>query len=111
VSSIATLLGITWDGADQGRFRLHPHAAKMAATKGFSERDVLDAANNPTHTYENGRYAGQMRHVRGNLCVIVDPIRRVIVTVYANTVETALRGDQADRDALQYGRSLAVAGV
>ena len=88
---------------------IHPHATRAAESKGFSIEDVLAAANNPSITYANGRYPGQMRHIRGGIVAVVEPATSTIVTVYANVKETALRTDQTDRDARRYGRTLVAA--
>lgn len=85
-------------------YSLHPHAARQATSKGWSHSEVLEAANAPHTTYENRRYPGQMRHIRGDLVAIVDPERKQVVTVYKNITETDLRPDQRDADAQRYGR-------
>lgn len=72
--------------------------------KGFAHSDVLDAANNPAHTYPNGRYEGQMRHVKNGIVAVVEPDSKTVRTVYADQVETDLRPDQKDDDALAYSR-------
>ena len=61
---------------------------------------VMAAANNPTVTYANGRFPGQVRRIRGNIVVITAGTR--VVTFYANIVETDIRADQTDADALAY---------
>lgn len=94
MSSVADLLGIVWDGAGARRHTLSVHARRQCAAKGISERDVLAAADSPAHSYPNGRVPGQMRHVRGGVCAVVDPATLLVVTVYANVVETDLREDQ-----------------
>ena len=106
MTSIADLLGVDWSGAGE-TYSLHPHAAKQAREKGFDLDAVLSAANQPAHTYPNGRYAGQMRHVRAGIVAVVDPKRRLVITVYTDQRETALRTDQHDRDAIAYGRRIA----
>lgn len=83
---------------------LTPHAAKQATAKGWSPDDLLSAAREPHTTYENGRYPGQMRHIRGNLVAVVDPASKKVITAYENVTETDLRPDQTDRDAQNYGR-------
>lgn len=112
MASIAEHLGITWEPftappATQTGYTLGLHADRQVATKGFDRAAVLDAANNPAHTYENGRYPGQMRHIRGSICAVVDPATREIVTVYLNVTPTALRADQArNRDTEQRADAL-----
>jgi len=106
MASIADLLGVQWQGASgSSTFSLHPHAAKQATMKGLDHAAVLDAANNPHHTYPNGRYPGQIRHIRNGIVAVVDPSRQQVITVYEDQRETALRPDQRDADALRYGRN------
>ena len=105
MTSIADLLGVQWNGANGGaQYSLHPHAAKQATMKGFDHNAVLAAANDPAHTYPNGRYQGQMRHIRDGIVAVVDPSRSQVVTVYQDQEKTALRADQKDADARAYGR-------
>lgn len=75
-------------------FTLSGHAAQQARAKGWTEDDVLSAANDPHVTYDNGRYPGQKRHIRGDLVAVVHPESQKVVTVYKNVVETPLRPDQ-----------------
>lgn len=84
-------------------FTLSGHAAQQARAKGWSHSDVLAAANDPHTTYENGRYPGQMRHIRNDLVAVVHPESKTVVTVYQNVTETDLRPDQKDADARRYG--------
>jgi hypothetical protein len=111
MASIADLLGIEWTPLTEPIpapvYRLGYHAQQQVRAKEFDRQAVLDAANNPSHTYENGRYAGQMRHIRGNICAVVDPATCEIVTVYANVEVTSLRTDQRrDRDRAQRADAL-----
>lgn len=110
MASIADLLGVQW-AAPTADYSLHPHAARQATSKGIAHEDVLAAANAPSHTYENRRFPGQMRHIKDGLVAVVDPSRRQIVTVYKDQEETALRPDQKDSDALAYGRKKNARGV
>jgi hypothetical protein len=111
VASVAELLGVQWDhaatGGDSGTYRLHPHAARQATEKGFDHSAVLDAANDPAHSYPNGRYPGQMRHIKNGIVAVVDPAKQHVITVYEDRTETALRPDQKDADAQAYGRKRA----
>jgi hypothetical protein len=109
MTSVASLLGIEWAPGETETYRLNTHAAKQAAAKGFSQADVLSAANDPHHTYDNGRYVGQKRHVRAGIVAVVDPVRRVVITVYQDQCLTPVRSDQMDADALRYGRSVGAA--
>lgn len=88
-------------------FRVTRHAEAQAEAKGFDMAAVIRAAVDPSITYANGRYAGQMRHIRDGIVAVVDVRSRTIVTVYANVTETALRADQTDADAVRYGTRLA----
>ena len=102
MADVATLLGITWERQAPRDFTLLPHARKMASSKGFTESEVLAAANHPTVAYESLRYPGQRRHISGRICAVVDPARKVVITAYLNTEKTALRTDQIDADALAF---------
>lgn len=117
MASIADLLGIAWDtpAEDTGTavqatsYTLSWHARQQCASKGISEAAVLAAANSPAHTYPNGRYPGQWRHVLGDVCAVVDPAKAQVITIYANVTETDLREDQRTgdnaADALAYERT------
>lgn len=74
--------------------QLTRHCREQAAAKGYTEAQVLDAANNPTTTYESRNHPGQHRHIKGDLCVVVDRARRQVITLYVNVEKTALRPDQ-----------------
>jgi hypothetical protein len=104
MATIAETLGITWSASveEAPEYRLTWHAQQQAAAKGWSSEDVLRAATNPLHTYPSGRVPGQVRHVRGDLVVVIDPVDRRVVTVYQDVAETAVRADQTDADALRY---------
>jgi hypothetical protein len=65
-------------------------------------RRVGHAANLPSVTYPNGRVPGQMRHIKDGMVAVVDPKSQKIITFYENVVETDLRPDQTDKDALTY---------
>lgn len=92
-------------------YTLHPHALKQASLKGISTNSVLQAANHPTITYENRRFEGQRRHIRDDVVAVVDEARSLVITVYRNVVETDLRADQTDSDALKYGKRRALQTV
>lgn len=83
-------------------FTLTAHAIKQANEKGFPVEAVLSAADFPGITYDNGRFPGQRRHIRGDIVAVVDPVKQTVITVYKNVVETDLRPDQKDRDAKRY---------
>lgn len=86
-------------------FTLSKHAARQAAEKGWTRTQVLQAANKPHITYDNGRYPGQKRHIRDDLVAVVHPESKQVLTVYKNVTETDLRPDQTDADAQRYGRN------
>lgn len=89
--------------SDREGFTLSGHAAQQARAKGWTEDQVLHAANNPSITYDNGRFPGQKRHIHGDLVAVVHPDSQKVVTVYQNVAETDLRPDQSDEDAKRYG--------
>jgi hypothetical protein len=104
MTTIAESLGITWTSSveEAPEYRLTYHAQQQAAAKGWTSEDVLLAANSPLHTYPSGRVPGQVRHIRGDLVAIVDPVERRVVTVYQDVEETVLRRDQKDEAARRY---------
>lgn len=106
MATIAECLGIAWKASveEAPAYRLTYHAQQQAAAKGWTSEDVLLAANSPLHTYPSGRVPGQVRHVRGDLVAIVDPVERRVVTVYQDVAETAVRKDQTDADAHRYSQ-------
>lgn len=109
--SIADMLGVQWNrGEGDGEYHLHPHATKQATLKGINPAHVLHAANDPKHTYDNGRYPGQKRHVRDGIVAVVDPARKEVLTVYKDQEETAIRPDQTDKDARRYAKNRATVG-
>lgn len=75
---------------------------QVCPRKGFSEAQVLDAANNWQVRYPSNRVPGQYRHISGEVVAVVDPIKRQVVTAYENVRETDLRPDQTDDDARAY---------
>lgn len=83
-------------------YTLSGHAAQQARAKGWTEDQVIHAANNPSIAYDNGRYPGQRRHIHGDVVAVVHPESQKIVTVYQNVKETDLRPDQNDSDAQRY---------
>uniref|UniRef100_A0AAU3I9W4 DUF4258 domain-containing protein n=1 Tax=Streptomyces sp. NBC_01393 TaxID=2903851 RepID=A0AAU3I9W4_9ACTN len=104
MTTIAEALGISWQNLpdEAPEYRLTYHAQQQALAKGWSAQEILEAANNPQHTYPSGRVPGQMRHIRGDIVTVIDPVARRIVTVYRDVAETRLRTDQTDRDARRY---------
>lgn len=87
------------------QYRITHHAARQAAVKGFAIDAVIRAAQSPSITYPSGkRHPGQVRHIRDGIVAVVDPVTATVVTVYENVRETALRPDQRDPVALEYGR-------
>jgi len=87
-------------------YSLQPHAKRQAEEKGFSFLAVLEAANNPSISYESLRFPGQLRRIRGGIVTVCDPATKKIITVYENCKETGLRADQTDHDARSYGARL-----
>jgi hypothetical protein len=105
MATIAEALGIKWAPiTEQPTYRLTYHAQKQAAAKGWTSEDILLAAEQPLHTYPSGRVPGQVRHVRGDLVAVVDPVAHRVITVYRDVAETDVREDQTDADAQRYSR-------
>lgn len=70
------------------------HAERQAVEKGFSFEEIIAAAYEPEITYESYRHPGQRKHIRGTLCVVIDPAQEKVITVFLHLVETDLRPDQ-----------------
>lgn len=83
-------------------YLLTRHASSKVESSGMTIAEILEAANRPTVTYPNGRYPGQVRHIRGDVVTTVDPSTQRVITFYRNVVETDLREDQTDADAKRY---------
>jgi hypothetical protein len=88
--------------AETEGFTLSGHAQQQIRAKGWSEDQVLHAANNPSITYDNGRFPGQKRHIHGDIVAVVHPESQKVITAYRNVEETDLRTDQTDPDAQRY---------
>jgi hypothetical protein len=76
------------------------HALSKIGEDTDLHKAVFLAATEPTVRYESRRNGGGMRHVRGDVVAIVD--RGAVITFYRNVVETPLRADQTDADALAH---------
>lgn len=76
------------------------HALSKIGTDADLHKAVFLAATEPSTTYASRRNGGGMRHVRGDVVAIVD--RGAVITFYRNVVETPLRPDQTDADALAH---------
>jgi hypothetical protein len=88
-----------------GGWHLSAHVVKQARDKGVDLAAVAECVDNPSTSYPSGRYPGQERRIRGDICVVVDPAAKKAITVYLDRVETDLRKDQRnDSDALEYER-------
>lgn len=88
-----------------GGYTLSAHLVKQAKQKGVAYQDLVDCVDFPSTTYESHRYPGQVKHIRGDICVAVDPADRRAITVFLDRVETDLRRDQrSDVDAQEWDR-------
>lgn len=85
-------------------FKMSRHCAEKVVSAGISADAISEAYSNPDTTYPSHRYPNQEKRIGAGLCLCVDRTTGVIVTVFQHKVETALRPDQTDRDALAYGR-------
>jgi hypothetical protein len=68
---------------------------------------VMAAALSPTVRYESRRNGGGFRHIRDGIVAVVD--RGSLITFYVDRVETPLRPDQKDADALAHARKITAA--
>lgn len=84
--------------------RMTKHAAEKMTTLGLTPSDIAAAFSEPEVSYPNRRYPGQERRIANGLCITVNVETGVVVTLYVHKIETDLRADQTDRDALAYAR-------
>jgi hypothetical protein len=75
-------------------YRFTLHAQHVARAKRFHPLAMLDAANDPDVSYASHLHPGQHKHIKGDLCVVVDREKGMIITAFLNVVETPLRPDQ-----------------
>lgn len=87
-----------------GGWTLGRHLVEQARTKGFDMTDVINTIDTPDETNDNRLHPGQQRHMRGDICVVVDPATRTAITCFANWVATAPRDDQTDAASMEYRR-------
>lgn len=76
------------------RFMFTVHSLRQIESKGFSRQDIIAVAQRPDISYESHRHPGQMKCIGRGLCVVVDPARAQIITVFLHMVDTDLRPDQ-----------------
>lgn len=84
--------------------KMSRHCTEKVLSAGISVADISGVYNNPDMTYPSHRYPSQEKRIGNGLCLCVDRETGVVVTVFKHKVETDLRADQTDRDALAYGR-------
>lgn len=65
-------------------FTLSRHAAERMNDRGLTMAALIDILLNPAITYESSKFPGQMRYVKGDYCVCVDPVRKTIPTLFYN---------------------------
>lgn len=80
------------------------HLIEQARMKGFNMNDVIAAVDHPDDVNDNRLHPGQKRHMRGDICVVVDPDTRSAITCFANWVATPPREDQTDAASQEYRR-------
>lgn len=86
------------------QIKMSRHCAEKVAAAGISAADLSEAFNNPDTTYPSNRYPTQDKRIGNGLCLCVDRNTGIIVTVFQHKVETNLRADQRDRDALAWNK-------
>jgi len=82
--------------------KMSRHCAEKVAAGVFNSRDLHEAYNNPDTVYPSLKYPTQEKRIGNGLCLCVDKRTGVVVTVFVHKVETALRSDQTDRDAVAW---------
>jgi hypothetical protein len=63
-------------------YRVTKHARERVEQRGFTMTALLGALREPEKVYESKKFAGQLRVVAGEMCLCVDPAKKVIVTVF-----------------------------
>jgi hypothetical protein len=63
-------------------FRVTKHAQERVAQRGFTMAMLFAALRDPEKVYESKKFAGQLRVVAGEMCLCVDPAKKMIVTVF-----------------------------
>lgn len=74
--------------------RITAHCRKQAALKEIGIDKIEAAFHEPETEYPSGSHPGQVRKVRGGICIIVAEDLTTIVTVYLHCIQTELRPDQ-----------------
>lgn len=70
------------------------HVVEQALAKGVPFLALVNTITSPTITYPSSK-PNQQRRVLNDLCVVVDEVRMVVITVYRHRIVTPLRPDQA----------------
>jgi hypothetical protein len=85
-----------------GGWTLGRHLVEQARMKGFDMNDIIAAIDDPEEINDNRLHPGQKRHMRGSVCVVVDPEARSAITCFENWVATPPREDQTDAASQEY---------
>lgn len=86
-------------------FSMTAHAARTIAAKGFPLAAVQEVWRNPEVTYPSHRHPGQHKRIGNGICLCCDDRTGMVITVFVNETETALRPDQRkDQDAVRWAR-------
>lgn len=84
--------------------RISEHCTAKALAGGIDLDDIAAVYNDPDTVYPSLRYPHQEKRIGRGLCLAVDKRNGVVCTVFKDRIETDLRADQVDIDALAYGR-------
>jgi hypothetical protein len=88
-------------------WKLSRHVLDQAAVKDITLDQLIACADKPDIAYQSSRYKGQMKHVKGGICLALDPATKTVITVFIDRVYTDVREDQTDADARRYAEKRA----
>jgi hypothetical protein len=63
-------------------YRVTKHARERLTQRGFTINALFATLRGPEKVYESKKYEGQLRVVAGEMCACVDPVKKVVVTVF-----------------------------
>ena len=82
------------------------HAARKIGDDRDLHNRVMLAATQPSVSYESRRPDG-FRNIRDGIVAVLSPKKDTVITFYVDRVETPLRPDQTDADALAHAAQVA----
>ena len=58
------------------------HARERLDQRGFTLTALFTTLREPEKVYESRKFPGQLRVVAGEMCACVDPVKKVVITVF-----------------------------